>query len=113
MAAVLERSGPDGPLAGWLARPGRAGTLDDRMVGTELADRVRAKTGSLDGVRSLSGWLDLPSGRVVAFAVGAVGDGTSTTTELESIEERILAGTLGDPAGPDPAALRPRAASPS
>lgn len=113
MVAVLERSGPDGPLAGWLARPGRAGTLDDRMVGTELADRVRAKTGSLDGVRSLSGWLDLPSGRVVAFAVGAVGDGTSTTTELESIEERILAGTLGYPAVPDPAALRPRAPSPS
>jgi D-alanyl-D-alanine carboxypeptidase/D-alanyl-D-alanine-endopeptidase (penicillin-binding protein 4) len=113
MVAVLERSGPDGPLAGWLARPGRAGTLDDRMVGTELADRVRAKTGSLDGVRSLSGWLDLPSGRVVAFAVGAVDDGTSTSAELESIEERILAGTLGYPAVPDPAALRPRTASPS
>jgi D-alanyl-D-alanine carboxypeptidase/D-alanyl-D-alanine-endopeptidase (penicillin-binding protein 4) len=113
MVAVLERSGPEGPLAGWLARPGRAGTLDDRMVGTELTDRVRAKTGSLDGVRSLAGWLDLPSGRVVAFAVGAVDDGTSTSAELESIEERILTGTLGYPAVPDPAALRPRTASPS
>ena len=113
MVAVLERSGPDGALSGWLARPGRPGTLDDRMVGTELTDRVRAKTGSLDGVRSLSGWIDLPSGRVLAFAVGAVGAGDDSSSALESIEERILTGTLGYPAVPDAAALRPRAAGAS
>ncbi len=110
MVAVLERVGPVGGLADWLARPGRPGTLDDRMTGNDLTDRVRAKTGSLDGVRSLSGWLDLASGRSLAFAIGAVGgDGLDSAT-LEALEERILAASLGYPAVPPADLLRPRPA---
>ena len=45
------------------------GTLRHRFVGTPLAGRLHAKTGSLDGVKSLAGYLQDAHGRrwVVAF----------------------------------------------
>jgi D-alanyl-D-alanine carboxypeptidase len=35
---------------------GRSGTLVDELKGTVAAGRVDAKTGTLDGVKALSGW---------------------------------------------------------
>jgi D-alanyl-D-alanine carboxypeptidase/D-alanyl-D-alanine-endopeptidase (penicillin-binding protein 4) len=48
---------------------GRDGTIRWRMDGTQAAGRLRAKTGTLDGVVSLSGYVEEASGRVLAFAV--------------------------------------------
>ena len=48
---------------------GRDGTIRWRMDGTEAAGRLRAKTGTLDGVVSLSGYVQEASGRVLAFAI--------------------------------------------
>jgi serine-type D-Ala-D-Ala carboxypeptidase/endopeptidase (penicillin-binding protein 4) len=48
---------------------GRDGTIRWRMDGTQAAGRLRAKTGSLEGVVSLSGYVQEASGRVLAFAV--------------------------------------------
>lgn len=48
---------------------GESGTLAHRLVGTVAAGRVRAKTGSMSGVRTLSGYLTTLDGETLAFAI--------------------------------------------
>jgi D-alanyl-D-alanine carboxypeptidase/D-alanyl-D-alanine-endopeptidase (penicillin-binding protein 4) len=45
------------------------GTLADRFHDTPLQGRVHAKTGSLDHVNALSGYMNLPDGRRLAFVI--------------------------------------------
>ncbi len=63
LVAVLERSGPDGLLVRDLPVAGVSGTLANQLGGTAAAARVRAKTGTLDGVRALSGWVSAVPGQ--------------------------------------------------
>gem|GEM_PF-989157 len=60
LLSVLEGAGPDGLLVRDLALSARSGTLQDQLVGTVAAGRVRAKTGTLNGVKALSGWVYPP-----------------------------------------------------
>jgi D-alanyl-D-alanine carboxypeptidase/D-alanyl-D-alanine-endopeptidase (penicillin-binding protein 4) len=55
--AVLQRSGASGLLADALPVAAKSGTLQDRMAHTPAAGRVEAKTGTLNGVSALSGWV--------------------------------------------------------
>jgi D-alanyl-D-alanine carboxypeptidase/D-alanyl-D-alanine-endopeptidase (penicillin-binding protein 4) len=57
-----------------LAVAGQSGTLIDEMRGTPLEGKVRAKTGSLDGVTGLVGIVDV--GRPLRFAFVANGEFT-------------------------------------
>ncbi len=54
-----------------LPQSGSAGSLRNRFLGTPLEGRVRAKTGSISRVNTLSGYFELPDGRVYAFSVQA------------------------------------------
>jgi D-alanyl-D-alanine carboxypeptidase/D-alanyl-D-alanine-endopeptidase (penicillin-binding protein 4) len=45
------------------------GTLDNRFKNTQLKGRMWAKTGTLDEVNALSGYVTAASGRVVAFSI--------------------------------------------
>ncbi len=54
---------------GALPVAGVDGTLKRRLKNTPLRGRVRAKTGTLDGVTTLAGYLDLEHGRTVTFAI--------------------------------------------
>ncbi|HUC15000.1 MAG TPA: D-alanyl-D-alanine carboxypeptidase/D-alanyl-D-alanine-endopeptidase, partial [Acidimicrobiales bacterium] len=58
LLAVLLRAGPNGLLVRDLPVAGRSGTLAEEMQRTIAAGRVRAKTGTLDGVKALSGWVE-------------------------------------------------------
>lgn len=58
----------------FLARPGRAGTLRRRLSGLPAATVVTAKTGTLTGVASLSGYLE-GGNRRLSFAIIANGKG--------------------------------------
>jgi D-alanyl-D-alanine carboxypeptidase/D-alanyl-D-alanine-endopeptidase (penicillin-binding protein 4) len=47
---------------------GTDGTLEDRMKNTPAAGRIHAKTGSVEHVRTLSGFAETPGGRRVIFS---------------------------------------------
>jgi D-alanyl-D-alanine carboxypeptidase/D-alanyl-D-alanine-endopeptidase (penicillin-binding protein 4) len=58
--------------AGWretLPIAGVDGTLDHRFVNTPFKGKMWAKTGTLDEVNALSGYVTAASGRVVAFSI--------------------------------------------
>ena len=67
------------PLADSLAVAGSSGTLARRLRGKRTRGKVRAKTGTLDEVISLSGHLTTRTGRRLAFCI-LINDGTPNRT---------------------------------
>jgi len=57
-----------GPYYASLPVAGQDGTLEDRMKNTSAAGRIHAKTGSVEHVRTLSGFAETPSGRRLIFS---------------------------------------------
>ena len=58
-------------FAAGLPQAGLVGSLRNRFLGTPLAGRVRAKTGSISRVLTLTGYIDLDRGRTLTFSVMA------------------------------------------
>jgi D-alanyl-D-alanine carboxypeptidase/D-alanyl-D-alanine-endopeptidase (penicillin-binding protein 4) len=69
---------------------GRDGTLADELVGTPADGALRAKTGTLRGVKALSGTQPGADRREVDFAVVLNGDGVAQRETFEPIWERIV-----------------------
>ena len=65
---VLELGGPEGYVSANLAVAGRSGTMENRYRFSPVADLVRAKTGTLDGVASIAGFAEAANGEVFSFA---------------------------------------------
>jgi len=105
--AVLAADGPNGVIAQRLARPGRPGTLDDRFTGGPLTDRIAAKTGTLNDVAALSGWLTTTPGRPVTFSVLLNPAGRSVQAADLSLIGRLLGALLPYPSTPPPDQLAP------
>ncbi len=66
--AMLDRAGPESILGRGLSVAGESGTLAMRFLDTPLAGRLRAKTGTLNQVAALAGFLDTIPGASVSFA---------------------------------------------
>jgi D-alanyl-D-alanine carboxypeptidase/D-alanyl-D-alanine-endopeptidase (penicillin-binding protein 4) len=63
------RSSTGATLRSGLAVSCRTGTLVRRLCGAWLTGRVQAKTGTLTGIRTLSGYTTTRSGRAVTFSI--------------------------------------------
>lgn len=74
-----------------LARPGEEGTLVRRLP--ELSDRLRGKTGSIDQVNALSGWVRHRSGETRFFSIVINHHRASSRDAIRAIDDivRIVA----------------------
>jgi len=91
-----------GPYLASLGRPGDGGTLDNRFEDARLEGRVFAKSGYINNVSALSGYLVYPPTRAggdhrfVAFSILCNGFGTGNARELSNrdmkrLQEEIVA----------------------
>ena len=99
LAAALRKPDRGGApeLSPLLAVAGRTGTLSLRLVGTPLEGRLRAKTGSLNGVSGLTGYLDGRRGLSFAF----LANGRFSESAGRVLQDRVMALLAGYP-GPQP-----------
>ena len=65
---------------------GQSGTLRRRFQNTTLQGQVRAKTGTLRGVRALSGYLNHPDYGPLVFSIIVNQPGQSGTQMLQAID---------------------------
>jgi D-alanyl-D-alanine carboxypeptidase/D-alanyl-D-alanine-endopeptidase (penicillin-binding protein 4) len=93
ITAILRRVWQDetrrGPFVALLPIGGRDGTLASRMQEPDLRGHVRAKTGTLNHVRALSGYLTTAAGETLAFSMVA-NHFTAPSAEVDAIMERAL-----------------------
>jgi serine-type D-Ala-D-Ala carboxypeptidase/endopeptidase (penicillin-binding protein 4) len=68
LTAALDHAGPDSVLAKSLPVAGQTGTLRFRLNHTPAAGKVAAKTGTLDGVNALAGYVHAAGGQVLSFS---------------------------------------------
>jgi D-alanyl-D-alanine carboxypeptidase/D-alanyl-D-alanine-endopeptidase (penicillin-binding protein 4) len=89
LAYMHNDSGVGDVFAASLAAPGEPGTLEDRFDEVNLAGRVRAKTGYIKGVVTLSGYLTVGD-HAVAFGM-LLNDYYGSTAPVKAMMEKIVA----------------------
>ena len=106
LMAALRANGPSGALTAGFPVAARTGTLARRFLSNPGAGRLRAKTGSLDGVTGLTGFLDVAGGgEPLAFALLA--NDVPNDAVAQGLQEQIGAVLSRYPQGPPAADLAP------
>jgi len=107
---ILRRMFEDERHRGWFVASlpvgGHDGTLDRRMIGTDLQRAVQAKTGTIANARSLSGFLTAPSGERFIFSIIA-NNFLRPPAEADAIAESALRRVLQEAASAAPPAPAP------
>jgi len=106
--SVLQRVIATGPaeLGEGLPIAGRNGTLHKRFIGTPAAGRVRAKTGSLEGVVGLSGLATGLNGRNLAFSL--IANDLPSASAGAGLQDRVVNVLATFPRAPAPEELGPK-----
>lgn len=107
--ALLDEAGAEGPLAEGLPVAGSTGTLVDRFRRSSAAGKVKAKTGSLRDVTSLSGWVETDPGADLSFSILLNTPDRQVGVVDMAATEKVTEALLAYPDRPDPAALGPEA----
>jgi len=92
LLAYMHRHPNGGPFVASLPHAGQPGSLLKRFVGTPLEGRVIAKTGSIDRVNSLSGYIERANGggRTITFSVQANGHAVPYQQMLNQIDSVVV-----------------------
>jgi D-alanyl-D-alanine carboxypeptidase/D-alanyl-D-alanine-endopeptidase (penicillin-binding protein 4) len=108
LAATVALAGRHSALADGLPVAATSGTLLRRLGGTPAAGRVRAKTGTLEDVSALAGWVDPKAGTVVQPVCFAfVADNLPNQVVGPSVGDRISLALATWPDAPPVAQLAP------
>jgi D-alanyl-D-alanine carboxypeptidase/D-alanyl-D-alanine-endopeptidase (penicillin-binding protein 4) len=102
---VLEADGVNGVIAQGLPVAATSGTLSHRYKNSPAASKVKAKTGTLHDVNSLSGWVTTDHGRPLTFSIVAQ---TTDVVGSRLLDQRLTEAMLSYPDAPDPATLEPK-----
>jgi D-alanyl-D-alanine carboxypeptidase/D-alanyl-D-alanine-endopeptidase (penicillin-binding protein 4) len=69
---------------------GREGTLSRRLTGTAAEGRIRAKTGTVDNVRAIAGYVETAGGDTLVFSIIANNFTTSTSAIDAAADQALL-----------------------
>lgn len=105
---ALTGEGVSGPIGRGLAVAAQTGTLSKRFQGTAAAGRLHAKTGALEGVVSLSGWVRPTRGDPVEFTF--IANGVAGEARGRQLQERIGVALSLYPESPSPEEIGPEPA---
>ena len=96
LLVAMQRDEAFGPFLASLGRPGDGGTLDDRFTDHALTGAVYAKSGYINSVSALSGYLVYPAARpggrhrFIAFSILCNGFGSGNARELDNGDMKKL-----------------------
>jgi D-alanyl-D-alanine carboxypeptidase/D-alanyl-D-alanine-endopeptidase (penicillin-binding protein 4) len=76
-------------FAAGLPQSGQRGSLKSRFIGTPLEGKVRAKTGSISRVNTLSGYIELP-GHTLTFSIQANNHTLGSRVMVPQIDSLVL-----------------------
>ena len=82
-------------FAAGLPQSGKRGSLKNRFVGTPIEGKVRAKTGTISRTNTLSGYVELQSGKVLTFSIQAnhhALPGSAILAQLDSVVVEMAKG---------------------
>ncbi len=105
---ALDLVGRDSPVTAGFAVAGQTGTLAQRFKGSPAEGRLRAKTGSLNNVAGLVGYVDAGDDRTLEFALLA-NDLPDRNDSGRALQERVGAALARYPQAPPAANLEPLA----
>lgn len=77
------------PFIAILPVVGRDGTLSKRLAGTAADGKVRAKTGTMDNVRAIAGYVETAGGETLVFSMIA-NNFTSATSVIDAAADKAL-----------------------
>ena len=102
LAAVLEAAGPESAFANSMSISGERGSLRTLFVDTPADMRVRAKTGTLNDVLSLSGYIhpEGNGGESILFAYVANGPAAATNPSVREARDLLVLSIAEYPEGP-------------
>ncbi|MFM8417562.1 MAG: D-alanyl-D-alanine carboxypeptidase/D-alanyl-D-alanine-endopeptidase [Actinomycetota bacterium] len=107
LTSLLDVFGFDSPIGASLAVAGTTGTLRDVLMTGPGSGRVRAKTGTLRNVKSLSGFFPTNGGSIT-FALILNDAGVSNQSAYRPLWENLMKGLATYRASPQEAQLLPR-----
>ena len=113
LADILEVAGPESAFANSLSVSGERGSLRQWFLNTPADRRVRAKTGTLNDVISLSGYI-LPEGNggeFILFTYVANGPAAATEPSVQEARDLLVLSIAEYPEGPSLADVSPTQAT--